>query len=478
MMRAISRANSSGGIGLWFPCPSRYDANEFLSALSDNLANEVERRYVRNSSLMLALRRGQTLLIYLIMIPAAIAVATFAVHDFAAPTRSTAPPKISAALPNWLWYLAVASLGILVILYAIGFARDRSKRGGLVREAAALRERIRFTAALKSGRELEMRMTRLVPATIKTSQEKRLDERPTTIASLIFDFRNLAERIADTLPGPLIIGIDELDKIDSTDSVRELLRDIKGIFEVPGVHFLVSISEEAATTLQLGMFQSSGRDEFNSSFYTVIEVPPLNPIEAAALLQARGFSGPTRLSAALCLLSGGNRRELIRMADMCTAHASREGVAVDVDAIMMLLERESQALLNDLIRRFNKDNSSVELIDEIKSRAWTALPRDAFTSRERFTKLGRAAINDQWALPYGPFPEWFDAREAWRLFFVRLFVSAKLLTSLQELTGETAEHRMLIDLRNVLLMATSDASIAKLMLFRRFGDDLAGQYQA
>jgi hypothetical protein len=478
MMRAISQANCSGGLGLWFPCPSQYDATAFLSTLSDNLANEVERRFIRDSALMLALRRGQALLICLIAIPVAIAVVTYTVHDFAAPNRNPVRPEISAALPGWLWYLAVVSLGLLIFLYAVRFARDNSSRGKLVRDATALRERIRFTAGFRSGMELGLSAPRPVSAALKRSQEKHLDERPTTIASLIFDFRNLAELIAITLPGPVIIGIDELDKIDSTESVRELLRDIKGIFEVTGVHFLVSISEEAAATLQFGALQSGGRNEFNSSFYTVIELQPLEPAGAAELLQARGFSGSARLAAALCLLSEGNRRELIRMADLCAVHAHREKVTLDENIIMMLLEKETRALLHDIIRKINRADSSAGLDDDAKYDTWMALPRDAFTSVERFTKLGQAAINARWTLPFGSLGGWFDTQEAWRRMLVRLFVSAKLLASPQESAGWADEHRVLIDLRDILLMATSDAGIAKVILRTRFNDDLAGQYRA
>jgi hypothetical protein len=478
MMRAISEANCNGGLGLWFPCPSRYDASAFLSALSDNLANAVERRFFRNSGLMLALRRGQTLLICLVVIPVTIAVVTYAVRDFAVRKPKSVPPEISSSLPGWLWFLAEASLGLLIFLYVVRFMRDNSKRGRLVREATALRERIRFSASLRSSVELGLNAPKPVPTSLSKSQEKSLDERPTTVASLVFDFRNLAELIADTLSGPLIIGIDELDKIELAHSVRELLRDIKGIFEVTGVHFLVSISEEAAATLQLGTLESNGRNEFNSSFYTVIELPPLEPIGASELLRARGFSGPSRLAEALCLLSGGNRRELIRMADLCAVHASREKIPLDEKSIIMLMERESRALLQDIIRKINRESPSAILDDDVKYDTWMALPRDAFTSMEKFTRLGHNAINDRWLLlPYSSDNKWFVTQEAWRRLLVRLFVSAKLLASSHEPADQANDRLMLIELRDILLMAANDAGIAKLMLRTRFGEDLSGRYR-
>ena len=90
--------------------------------------------------------------------------------------------------------------------------------------------------------------------------------------------------------------------------MRALLRDIKGIFEVPNVHFLVSVSDEAARSLNLGAL--TGRDEFNSSFYTVIELPPAPPRTCAELLLSRG-SVSMEVGLTLGILSGGNPREVL-----------------------------------------------------------------------------------------------------------------------------------------------------------------------
>jgi hypothetical protein len=83
-------------------------------------------------------------------------------------------------------------------------------------------------------------------------------ERPVTVASLVFDFRNLARLISHVLPGPLVIGIDELDKVTDPEIMRALLREIKGIFEIPGVFFFVAMSEEAAGALQRGPLLAPG----------------------------------------------------------------------------------------------------------------------------------------------------------------------------------------------------------------------------
>ena len=45
MRHAVSRAQSEGGVGLWFPSPSSYQAEAFVSALADAFADAIQRRY-------------------------------------------------------------------------------------------------------------------------------------------------------------------------------------------------------------------------------------------------------------------------------------------------------------------------------------------------------------------------------------------------------------------------------------------------
>ena len=49
MLKAIDQVRSMGGIGSWYPSPSEYDSMAFLSSLSDNFANEIERRFRRET---------------------------------------------------------------------------------------------------------------------------------------------------------------------------------------------------------------------------------------------------------------------------------------------------------------------------------------------------------------------------------------------------------------------------------------------
>lgn len=475
MNRAILEAEERGGFGLLYPCPQQYSANEFLSTISDNLGHAIEQKFVRNSPLARAVRRGPLVILSLLALPLALGFATFTVHEIAHADKGSGGVTIGTALPRWLWILVLIALALVIGLYMFRFAQDSSARGRLSREATALRERIRYSSSLRTASEIGASGSHgALLGSISHSRERSLDERPTTIASLVFDFRNLAGNFAKVLNGPLVIAVDELDKIEDAGAMRMLLRDIKGIFGTENVHFLVSVSEEASSALQLGSIKPGGRNEFDSSFFTVLDLPPLKPVEARQLLELRGLENTGRLAGGLCVLVGGNRRELVRTADFCVISVQQSGLALTEKAIMPLLESESQALLDEIIRTL--PNQAGASSDDPKFDAWTALPREDFGSVDKFVRLANTAIDRYWD-PYWANEAWQSQQESWRRFLIRLFVAAKLLAPKQQTGVELlSEDPELIHLTQIILMAGKDAKVARSMLKARFTATLQGPY--
>ena len=429
MHRAITAATEAGGTGLWFPCPSGYEPTAFLSMLADTLASQVE-----------GLR---------------------------------AQPADSLALRK----------------SARQRRADRREHRRLARQAADLRERVRFaTTSLKRSSQVSASASYHGTAGITRIREKDLAEREPTVASLVFDFRRFAASVATVLR-PLVIAIDELDKIDSPDTVRALLRDIKGIFEIPDVYFLVSVSDEAAAALHLGAMR--GRDEFNSSFYTVLEMEPLDSAGASRLVGKRGARLSGEQARLLCLLAAGNWREVIRLAE---EWRSSDGAA-DVSALVRRsLGTEAAALLREIVRagraaggrtaQVRADTGpsdgtgastglagrSTAVVNTVLAAAWKALPADSFTAEESFDELSRYVIRDYWHLLNSQ--HWPDApAEAWRCYLIRLSVAGRVLAGIRLLDDPD-----IADLRNVLIHAGLSADVARLMLQDRFGPDLDGPY--
>ena len=250
MLKAIGQVNSNKGMGMWFPCPSEYGASAFLSSLSDNLASVVERRFIRDNFWSSALRQLQFGLFCIVFAPIVVAIVTYTVHGLNAKLTSS---TVFSTLPSWLWLIVGIAIALLFVLFAYQILRATSPIGRLAREATALRERIRFTTALKLGAEIGVSGGSRVTGSLKRSQERSLDERPTTVASLVFDFRNLAEFVVKTIKQPLVIGIDELDKIEDPQAVRKLLSDIKGTLgRQADVYFLYLLARRRRLHCNLG----------------------------------------------------------------------------------------------------------------------------------------------------------------------------------------------------------------------------------
>ena len=232
--------------------------------------------------------------------------------------------------------------------------------------------------------------------------------------------------------------------------------------------------------MQLGTLQTGGRNEFNSSFYTVIELPPLNEIETRQLLERRGYKVTTSESRALCLISAGNQRELVRIAD-ATLGKPNTGMDRSEDRLIVLtMTEEKSALLKEIIK-IPAGRGSKTLSLEAKSGASDAFPSSSFQSVERFVPLGKNALSMQWE-PIWSNSRWSDSvSESWRRLLVRLFVSASFLelSSNSSQNGSTSLCQSgVADLLKVMIMASQDASLARLMLEARFGPSLTGQYQA
>jgi KAP family P-loop domain len=478
MQMAIAEIESEGGLGLWYPCPSDYDAFDFLSTLSDNLASSVERKFSgikTTRSVLNGIRNITGVVAALLLV---LGLTLYGVHGITSIGKTThGTSALTVVFPAWVWITAAAAAFLFIAFGAASIILKVSAKLSLVREATSLRERIRFTESMKVGANLGLSAGKGITASLAGSRERALSERQASIASLVFDFRNLAARIVSVLNKSLVICIDELDKIDDAEKVRSLLRNIKGIFEIRKAYFLVSVSEEAAASLHIGILHSGGRNELNSSFYSTIALPPLDPAEADQLLQHRSLGHTARLGRALCLFAGGNRRELVRMADACATYSRRRHAPLDEYTIIDLLNEESLALLQEITHVLPEGIRAAPDEEDVKYRAWMALPRDAFLSSDKFVRLGISAIHNDWE-PRWATEDWKDVREPWRRFLVRLFVAARVLQSAAETTsGCLLDDDLAVkSMRDILVMATRDSGVARLLLSTCFGSDLSERF--
>ncbi len=175
-------------------------------------------------------------------------------------------------------------------------------------------------------------------AKLGTKASRSLAAQPLTLPELTALYQQFVRAV--TVDRPLIVGIDELDKMASPKEVRSFLNDIKSLFGQSDTYYLVSVSEQA-----MSAFERRGlpiRDVFDSVFDDVLHVGNLQLKESEALLQQRviGMGPPF---AALChCMAGGLPRELIRCARKAVAAAERSSGLTDVTAKVIGQRVEAQ----------------------------------------------------------------------------------------------------------------------------------------
>ncbi len=143
--------------------------------------------------------------------------------------------------------------------------------------------------------------------------------RPPTYPEVVKRFRVFLGRIAaeqaterELLPGRVIIGIDELDRIGTGEPARRLLNEVKAVFDVQGCYYLVSVSTEAQHDFELSGIGL--RSVFDSSFDEVVRVDYLDSAYARKLLRRYVLDLSEQFHALAYVFSGGLARQLVRTA--------------------------------------------------------------------------------------------------------------------------------------------------------------------
>ncbi|MGZ4357925.1 MAG: hypothetical protein ACXVRU_14065 [Gaiellaceae bacterium] len=468
MLRAIDEVRAPAGrrgrgIGLWYPTPSEYNPLSFLATLSDALVNEIERRFRPRSAVTRAVWSGWTSVVIAILVAILVLRNDSGgltpgawVRDLRGSRLLLSGGGAGQRVPGGINFVELSkiilwvALALLAWWLVLAVVRSTRPQAGLLKEGAIVRARARYTATLREASEVGAEAAHGVAGRWRKSKERELVERPWSISSLVNDFRSLAEH-AGQVTGSVVIGIDELDKMDDPTKVKDLLRDIKGIFDVPQVYFFVSVSDEAARSLNLGAL--TGRDEFNSSFYTVIELPPMSPSQCVDLLRKRG---PVEDDVAhrLAVLAGGNPRDVVRLAE---SDAVAAGVTSE-DAVKNILKEEALNLRRQIV---TATAVRPPIGDDARIGAFRSLPDDAFEDLAAFTPFAASALTDEMWLPTWADGGWNSAfGEAWRRLLIRLIVGARLVEG-------SLEDKDLLQLRDVVIAATESAAVARIVFEER-----------
>jgi predicted transcriptional regulator len=365
---------------------------------------------------------------------------------------------------DFFGYLPIAIVGATFIaglsLMWVARQRLRSAREGLGRvrqKSEELKQEVRYITTTKEASELGAEGGRggLV-ARIKRSQEREMAERPATLSSLIHGFRAFVADITEVLDGPVVIGIDELDKMTDPERVAALRRDIKGIFEIDGAFFLVSISDEAARSLGLGALRT--RNEFNSSFYTVLQLEPLDPSQSYQLLEKRTKDFSPSIAYFIGIMSGGVSREVVRIAELVYSSSPNKSFEI-LETAFVIMNEELNVFLNNIMSATAPNSKLQQEVENDKALVYHNLPENVVLDRNAFYHFSIRALR-YWRLD-GTSEYWDEHfAEEWRRILIRFSVCSLIIREPGALENLGRSHR----LQQIIQTASVSAIVARSQL--------------
>jgi hypothetical protein len=195
--------------------------------------------------------------------------------------------------------------------------------------------KIRFQQTFTSGQTETLRIGAIahspIEATLATATGTSMARVPLTYPEIVASFHDYIREVIrgfdvdDTAEQqPLIIGIDELDKL-SAEGAHRFMNEIKAIFDeaVPGCYYLVSVSEEA-----LAGFEQRGlptRDVFDTAFDEMLHIDYLTVAGTIEMLGRRIIDLPRGVAQLCHALAGGLPRDVIRSVRAVVAARDRTG---------------------------------------------------------------------------------------------------------------------------------------------------------
>ncbi len=244
----------------------------------------------------------------------------------------------------FLWASLVVS-----IISGAGSVGEAGTAPGVVGNAAREVEALRYSVEETQSSKTSLRFTQLFFTTEDAdaaTRRERERSRPEAVADLAnFLRRHLEAQSKEEKPstGRVAIAVDELDKMASSDDIVATVNSLKDLFRISGVHFVVSVSNDAITRFALRGVAT--RDVFDSSFDSVIELRRLTCEDAHEVLSARALGWPRALSAIAHAWSGGIPRDLIRVARRCVElRRAHDVVSIDQLVPFVLAEDLVQTL--------------------------------------------------------------------------------------------------------------------------------------
>jgi energy-coupling factor transporter ATP-binding protein EcfA2 len=252
------------------------------------------------------------------------------------PSAAPSPPTVAAttalvfgafglksdALIQWGFLTAIVGWALRSAVWEMGrMSEERSRRreseirrahdgSALVVEARRILRDIRFQRSYSSGWAGALKVAPGIE--LSTNTALSIAQRQETLPELVQRFREFVRSVTAKDYSRVIIGIDELDKLESDEKAQQFLNDMKAIFNLPKCFYLVTVSESAISNFERRGL--SFRDAFDSTFDDIFYVGYLRLQESRDLLDRRVLQLPNRFAYLCHAMAAGLPRDLIRAA--------------------------------------------------------------------------------------------------------------------------------------------------------------------
>lgn len=177
---------------------------------------------------------------------------------------------------------------------------------GLAGEATEWLKQIKFQQSYTSGWSGALKLPVGLDGGLNSAVT--LSQNQLSLPEIVHFFLKFLDSISSKYK--VIIGIDELDKLETDEKAQRFLNEIKSVFGVDHCFYLISVSENAMSS-----FERRGlpfRDAFDSSFDSIIYVDYLDFEGAKSLIEQRVIGRPVPFFALSYCLAGGLARDIIR----------------------------------------------------------------------------------------------------------------------------------------------------------------------
>jgi Cdc6-like AAA superfamily ATPase len=349
IMRQLCARYQDHYVGVYVPAPVKYSPADFVRTIHQRTAEEILEAHGAPLQDPLLTQRNGVLTVRLVaaagvlLCAAAVLLIKWRNHDLSWPL--TAGSALAAT--------AVVLLASLGVSYVTTTRVQRLRDKNPVALARAELERLAWSTKTQTSSTNSLALRGL---SLEDSSTIELVERETSHPQRVDAFQKFAALYRKVSNRTIIVAVDELDKISTPDEAIDVINGLKDLMHGVGIHFLVSVSEDA-----LARFALRGiplRDAFDSTFDTIADVDRFSVDDASDLLMGRVVGMPQVLAYYCHALSGGIPRDLIRFCRECVDVGHREPASTPSAAVISAVARDhATGLLNGAAIRAKQERS-------------------------------------------------------------------------------------------------------------------------